>query len=150
MNCSALTAHSFLGIDAFSHCAMFSRRNTAIVESMPVGKGSVATNTSGMVMCTNVSTHVVSFIIRTLFIIVTCYMSLGISFVGWAVWRTGTVTWLSSWYRPPCAANWIVWCSRDSCKISAAAVLRLHAAVLGTVLAQPFVAAETGFLVLCA
>ena len=80
---------------------MFSRRKTAIVESVPGGQGGVATNTSGMVKCTNVSTHVVIFMIRTSFIIVAYYISLGISLVGRTVWRTGTVTWLSSWYRPP-------------------------------------------------
>ena len=57
-------------------------RDAAVVLRVAVGDGGVATDTGGLVVCTNVPTHVVTPIIGTLHVVVTDYFTLGIGGVG--------------------------------------------------------------------
>ena len=62
--------------------------DTAVVLRVPVGDGGVATDTGGVLVCTNVPTHVVIVIIGTFHVVVAVDITLGISGVGGTVFRT--------------------------------------------------------------
>ena len=64
--------------------------DTAVVLGVVVGDGGVATDAGGLVVGTNVPTHVV--IIRTLHVVVADDLTLGIGGIGGAVLRTLAVT----------------------------------------------------------
>ena len=56
-----------------------------------VGDGGAATDTGGLVMCTNVPAHVVTgtiIIIRTLHVVIADDLTLGVGSVVWTVLRT--------------------------------------------------------------
>ena len=66
-----------------TNTAIFILWDTAVVLRVAVGDGGVATDTGGLVVCTNVPTHVVTPIIGTLHVVVvTDYFTLGIGGVG--------------------------------------------------------------------
>ena len=79
MNYCAIAALRLL----VSEIAAISRGQAAVVLRVAVGDGGVATDTGGLVVCTNVPTHVVTPIIGTLHVVVvTDYFTLGIGGVG--------------------------------------------------------------------
>ena len=59
---------------------------------MGVSYVGVATDTEGLLVCTNVPTHVVIYIIGTFLVVVAIDLTLGTSSVGWTVLRTDSVT----------------------------------------------------------
>ena len=75
-----------------SNTAFFIRRDAAVVLCVTVGDVGVATDTGGLLVCTNVSAHVVTLIIRTLHVVVADDLTLGTGGVGWTVFGTLVVT----------------------------------------------------------
>ena len=67
-----------------TNTAIFILRDTAVVLRVAVGDGGVATDTGGVLVCTNVPAHVVT-IIGTLYVVVTDDLTLSIGCVGWTV-----------------------------------------------------------------
>ena len=68
-----------------SNTAFFIRRDAAVVLCVTVGDVGVATDTGGVLVCTNVPTHVVIVIIGTFHVVVAVDITLGISGVGGTV-----------------------------------------------------------------
>ena len=85
-----------------TNTAFFIRRDAAVVLCVTVGDGGVATDTGGLVVCTNVPAHVPSLIIGTLHVVVADNLTLGTGGVGWTVIRTLVITRL--WSRYWCAS----------------------------------------------
>ena len=71
-----------------SNTAFFIRRDAAVVLCVTVGDVGVATDTGGVLVYTNVPTHVVIVIIGTFHVVVAVDITLGISGVGGTVFRT--------------------------------------------------------------
>ena len=75
-----------------SNTAIFILGDTAVVLRMGVGYLVVATDTEGLLVCTNVPTLVVIYIIGTFHVVVAIDVTLGTSSVGGTVLRTDSVT----------------------------------------------------------
>ena len=69
-----------------NNTAIFIFWDTAVVLRVSVGDGGVATDTGGLVVGTNVPTHVVVFNIRTLHVVFADDLTLSISSVGTVAW----------------------------------------------------------------
>ena len=73
--------------------AIFIRRYAAEVLRVLVGDGGVATDAGGVLVCTNVSTHIVIIFKGTLHVVVADDLTLGIGGVGKTVLGTLVITW---------------------------------------------------------
>ena len=74
-----------------TNTAVFILGYAAVVLRVAVSDGGVATDTGGVLVCTNVPTHVVT-IIGTLYVVVTDDLTLSIGCVGETVLRTLVIT----------------------------------------------------------
>ena len=88
-----MTDYSFAALSLLvSNDAMVSCRNTALVLRVPMGEGNAATKTLRVLLCADVTTHVVTLFERTRGIVAACFIS-HISIVEWTFLWTDFVAW---------------------------------------------------------
>ena len=98
-------------------------RDTAVVLCVVVGDVGIATDTGGLLVGTNVATHVVVFVMGTLHVVVTDDLTLCIGCVGRTALLTLVITRLGSQYWLASAAGGITTVSSTGVHGSGAAVV---------------------------